>query len=243
MYLLCRVWLVNPATSTRDRIVVAATGLFAAQGIRATTVAQIEAAVGLRPGSGGLHRHFATKDDLVRAVLDHQLARAGRDVAEAETLPPPKPGQALEYLQALGDLIVAGANEHRDVALIMLRDAHNLPEGALDAQHRRNFDATYRTIADGLQAYGGIIRDSLMMDVDALAFLFVAPLIYHRIVEWATGTPVLDLDTDKLVDTWARVYEPIFEQLVATNQPEPTTNKPPKPSAPASARKRRQPRP
>jgi AcrR family transcriptional regulator len=230
---------MTAATSTRDRIVVAATGLFAAQGIRATTVAQIEAAVGLRPGSGGLHRHFATKDDLVRAVLDQQLARADQDVADAETLPPPTPGHALEYLRALGDLIVSGANEHRDVALIMLRDAHNLPEGLLDAQHRRNFDATYRTIADALRAYEAIIRDQLTMDVDALAFLFVAPLIYHRVVEWATGTPVLDIDTDQLVATWARVYEPIFERLIATSQPGPTTGKQRKPAAPASTGKPR----
>jgi AcrR family transcriptional regulator len=200
--------------------VVAATRLFAAQGIRSTTVAQIEAEVGLRPGSGGLHRHFATKADLVRAVLDHQLARADQNVAEAEALPAPQPGHALEYLRMLGDLIVTGADDHRDVALIMLRDAHNLPEGVLDAQHRRNFDATYRTTADALRAYEAVIRDELAMDVDALAFLFVAPLIYHRLIEWVMGTPVLDLDTDQLVATWARVYEPIFERLVATSQPD-----------------------
>ena len=50
--------------STRDRIVKEASRLFAAQGIKATTVAQIETAVGLRKGSGGVHRYFATKSDL-----------------------------------------------------------------------------------------------------------------------------------------------------------------------------------
>ena len=64
-----------------------ATRLFAEQGIKATTVAQIEEAVGLRKGSGGVHRYFATKNDLVRAVFDAQLEKGREQLATATELP------------------------------------------------------------------------------------------------------------------------------------------------------------
>ena len=66
------------AGATRDRILAEATRRFAAQGIKATTVAQIEEAVGLRKGSGA-STYFATKDDLVRGVLEAQLTRSASE--------------------------------------------------------------------------------------------------------------------------------------------------------------------
>jgi AcrR family transcriptional regulator len=56
-------------TDTKERILGAAIALFAAKGYAATTVAEIEAAVGLSPGSGGLYRHFPSKEALLDAVL------------------------------------------------------------------------------------------------------------------------------------------------------------------------------
>src|SRR6478735_5200528 len=119
------------AGATRDRILAEATRLFAAQGIKATTVAQIEEAVGLRPGSGGVHRYFATKDDLVRGVLEAQLAHGTEVRAEAGAWP--SADEVPAFLERLGRFVLTQADEHRDVALIMLREAHNLPPGVLEA--------------------------------------------------------------------------------------------------------------
>lgn len=70
------------ATMTRDRLVTAAMRLFSEQGYRATSVAQIEAAAGLAPGSGALYHHFKSKESLLAAGIDRQLDRreAMRDV-------------------------------------------------------------------------------------------------------------------------------------------------------------------
>jgi AcrR family transcriptional regulator len=58
--------------------------LFSQQGFKATSVAQIEAAAGLAPGSGALYHHFKSKKSLLEAGIDRQLDRriAMRDIRE-----------------------------------------------------------------------------------------------------------------------------------------------------------------
>lgn len=68
--------------TTRERLVTEAMRLFSEQGFRATSVAQIEAAAGLAPGSGALYHHFKSKQSLLDAGIDRQLDRrsAMRDI-------------------------------------------------------------------------------------------------------------------------------------------------------------------
>lgn len=69
-------------TTTRERLVIEAMRLFSQQGYKATSVAQIEAAAGLAPGSGALYHHFKSKELLLEAGIDRQLDRrnAMRDI-------------------------------------------------------------------------------------------------------------------------------------------------------------------
>jgi AcrR family transcriptional regulator len=217
---------MSAPNSTRDRIVREATRLFAEQGIKATTVAQIEQAVGLRKGSGGVHRYFATKNDLVRAVLDAQLDHARSSLAAAIEWPKPAPDQVRAYLQAIGRFALTQANESREVALIMLRDAHNLPPGLLDAHHTKNFELTYESTARALRELQQTAGSDAGIDADALGFLFLAPLIYFRLIEWATNRRILDLDDDRLLAAWTNVFEPLFTSLANTALPRPGTRKP-----------------
>ncbi|XTP34752.1 TetR/AcrR family transcriptional regulator [Mycobacterium sp. TJFP1] len=68
--------------TTRERLVIEAMRLFSQQGYKATSVAQIEAAAGLAPGSGALYHHFKSKELLLQAGIDRQLDRrnAMRDI-------------------------------------------------------------------------------------------------------------------------------------------------------------------
>ncbi len=202
--------------STRDRIIAEATRLFAAQGIKSTTVAQIEEAVGLRKGSGGVHRHFATKDTLIRAVLDTQL-QAGRATHNLATaMSPPTPHQVHDFLKSLGEFALAESERSREVALIMLREAHVLPKDLLDEHTRLNLDIAYAGTADAVREMQGHIGHDAGVDADALGYLLMAPLIYFRLIEWATGARLFDLDDETLIDTWATVFEPIFRELTAS---------------------------
>lgn len=58
--------------------------LFGEQGYSATSVAQIEAAAGLSPGSGSLYKHFRSKEELLTAGLDRLLATSDRVVPPTE---------------------------------------------------------------------------------------------------------------------------------------------------------------
>jgi AcrR family transcriptional regulator len=68
--------------TTKERILDVAWRLFVRQGFAGTTVTQIEAAASLAPGSGSFYRHFRSKEDVLRAVVDHQAERvdAARDL-------------------------------------------------------------------------------------------------------------------------------------------------------------------
>jgi AcrR family transcriptional regulator len=200
------------AGATRDRILREATRLFAAQGIKTTTVAQIEEAAGLSKGSGGVHRYFATKDELVRGVLEAQLARSSEVRAEAAAWSRPTPEQVPEFLAQLGHFMLSHADENRDVALIMLREAHNLPPGVLAEHEARNLELAYATTADAIRA-GQDAAGIADLDADAIAFLVVAPLVYYRLIEWATGRKILDLDDDRIIAAWVDTFSPVFTRL------------------------------
>jgi len=204
------------AGATRDRILAEATRRFAAQGIKATTVAQIEEAVGLRKGSGGVHRYFATKDDLVRGVLEAQLTRSASESTGPMDWKRPTPDEVPAFLTQLGRFMLAQADQNRDVALIMLREAHNLPPGVLEEHESKNLELAYTTAATAIRAsqHAAGVDD---LDADAIAFLVVAPLVYYRLIEWATGRTILGLDDDRVIRTWVDVFTPVFAPLAQTD--------------------------
>src|SRR5688500_14233687 len=76
---------------TRDRILNEALHLFAERGFKGTTVAEIERASGLKPGSGALFAHFPTKEAVIESAIE-ELAALNRT------------GQSLFDLARIGDL-------------------------------------------------------------------------------------------------------------------------------------------
>lgn len=194
-----------PEDSTRSRIVVEATRLFADDGIKATTIARIEAAVGLRPGSGGVHRYFATKNDLVRAVLEAQIETTEQIRDAAAARPEPTAGEDLEaYLRSLGVYILDQATRTRDGTLIGFREGPKLLEQFPDLR-QRHFEAALRPIAQYLAATG-----SDDVDAEALAFLLVGPLLYHRAIGWLTNDTPLGITDDRLVHQWAATFAAVL---------------------------------
>jgi AcrR family transcriptional regulator len=61
--------------TTRERIIDEAMRLFSERGYAATSIAKIEAAAGLTPGAGGLYHHFDSKEAVLAAGIERQLAR------------------------------------------------------------------------------------------------------------------------------------------------------------------------
>src|SRR5437660_5443162 len=63
-------------TPTRQRLLEAGMRLFAERGFRATSVGDIEEAVGLEPRRGALYKHFRSKQALLEAAVRMHLASA-----------------------------------------------------------------------------------------------------------------------------------------------------------------------
>lgn len=113
---------------TRQRVLTEAMRLFGEQGFSATTVAQIESAAGLRAGSGGLYRHFASKRELLEQGLRAQLA-SKQELMQFVDNPAPHGGLPLsERLMAVARAGLARLQAERDLNRIMLRDLRFFPE-------------------------------------------------------------------------------------------------------------------
>ena len=74
--------------STRERILDAALDLFVEQGFTGTPITAVERRVGLAAGTGSFYRHFRSKEELLRAAVEREVARCMEQIAEARASDP-----------------------------------------------------------------------------------------------------------------------------------------------------------
>lgn len=191
--------------NTRERLLRAGLSLFALQGFRATTVGQIEAAVGLQPRRGALYRHFPSKQALLDESVRRHLAAvdAGRD--RLLTLPTDDRPSAL---RALGHLVLDELGAQRHITAILERDGDRLPE--LRSMFRgRVSDAAYRAVADVMGRWLGE-RDGV--DAESMAVDALGSLVNLRRSTWTFGDPPLGLDDERFIAQWADRWALILAQ-------------------------------
>lgn len=124
----------RPATvARREAILVAAADLFSRQGYVGTSMNDIGAAVGIT--GGALYRHFASKHDVLQAVvlraIDRVVARVN-EIVEQSTSPE-------ETLDALVVNLVRATLENRPLVRVWGRERHHLDESTemvIDREHR-----------------------------------------------------------------------------------------------------------
>ena len=113
--------------SARDRLLSAALKLFAAKGYAATSVADIQRAAGLAPGSGALYKHFGSKRELLEAAVAHRIDSI---VAAREQYDAGEPGSVEQAVRTAGQLIWNNLKQSEDLLKVMLREPDEL--GDLD---------------------------------------------------------------------------------------------------------------
>lgn len=79
--------MADDARPTRQRIIAEAMRLFGGQGYATTTIAQIESATGLSPGSGGLYRHFPSHASTGNQDAAQSAREEARRILEASGMP------------------------------------------------------------------------------------------------------------------------------------------------------------
>jgi AcrR family transcriptional regulator len=187
------------SNATRERIVDEAMHLFSQHGYSATSIAKIEAAAGLTPGAGGIYHHFASKEAVLAAGIERQLARLGalREIRHV--------------LGSLGDLkaeltltaryVLAELDSESELLRILASDARNRPQ-LLTAAVEQLVSSTYTGFATwvGERAERAIPPE----EAKAIAAFGLGSLLSSRLLSSVLGVPS-PVDDETLVDTWVGI--------------------------------------
>jgi AcrR family transcriptional regulator len=190
---------MSSTTPTRERIVDEAMRLFSQHGYAATSIAKIEAAAGLTAGAGGLYHHFASKEAVLAAGIERQLARLGA-LREIRTV-----------LGSLGDLkaeltltaryVLAELDSESELLRILASDARNRPQlltTAVEQLVSSTFAGFATWIAD--RAERAIPDD----EAKAIAAFGLGSLLCTRLLRDVLAIPS-QVEDNTLVDTWVQM--------------------------------------
>jgi AcrR family transcriptional regulator len=162
----------------RDDALDAALRLFAQQGYAATSTAQIEAAMGLTPGAGGLFRHVKSKQELLEGIIER-----------AYTRPQDPPGGPFRSAaDALVQAVLLDVDRYPDLWRLLLREGRSLPID-MDAVYERLVQPSFDACIAFMRQHGGDapdLRERVMAGVSAL--------LYLRISQWSYGRTPAGVD-------------------------------------------------
>jgi AcrR family transcriptional regulator len=185
--------------TTRERIIDQAMHLFSEQGYAATSIAKIEAAAGLSPGAGGLYHHFRSKEAVLAAGIERQLARldALRDIRRVLT----PLGDVRSELTLIARYILAELDSESELLRILATEARKRPEllrTAVDQLVNSTFEGFASWIDERAE------RPIANKTSDAIATVGLGSLLSNRLLRDVLGIPS-HVDDKALVDTWVQM--------------------------------------
>jgi AcrR family transcriptional regulator len=187
------------SSTTRERIVDEAMRLFSENGYSGTSIAKIEAAAGLTPGAGGIYHHFKSKEALLAAGIERQLARldALRDIRRV--LGPL--GDIKAELTLTARYILAELDSESELLRILASEARNRPQ-LLTAAAEQLVSSTFT----GFAAWIGERAEMPLTDEQAaaIAAIGLGSLLSSRLLVDVLGIPA-QVDDVTLVDTWVQM--------------------------------------
>jgi AcrR family transcriptional regulator len=181
--------------STKDRLVAEGLRLFAAQGFRATTVGEIEAAAGLQPRRGALYRHFASKEALLEEVVRRHVdaVREGREWMLG--LPA---GDVRTEALVLGRFVLDELARERLIVDVFEHEGSRLAE-LRDVFRERISDPSYRGMTELLRRWAPATE----ADLDALGVLVLGALVNVHRSTHTFGAEPAGLAEDRMLAAWA----------------------------------------
>lgn len=183
---------------TAARLRIAGLRLFARNGYAATTVGAIEAAAGLAPRRGALYKHYASKEALLHAAIEHHISGV---TAAAETLQTLATQRLEDWTEAqLGDLatdlarwLLRELDAQEDMTRLLEHDGARFPE-VVAAVRTDIAETGYRTVAALLAAAA-----PEGTDVEAAAVVLLGGLVALRRTTWTFGQPPLGVDDERAI--------------------------------------------
>jgi AcrR family transcriptional regulator len=187
------------SSTTRERIVDEAMRLFSQHGYAATSIAKIEAAAGLTPGAGGLYHHFDSKEAVLAAGIERQLARldALREIRRVLT----PLGDLEAELTLTARYVLAELDSESELLRVLASEARNRPQ-LLTAAVDQLVSSTFT----GFATWIGERAERAIPDEEAraIAALGLGSLLSSRLLRDVLGIPA-QVDDETLVSTWVRL--------------------------------------
>jgi AcrR family transcriptional regulator len=197
---------MSSTATTRERIVDEAMRLFSEHGYAATSITKIEAAAGLTPGAGGIYHHFPSKEALLSAGIERQLARLGalREIRNV--------------LGSLGDLkaeltltaryVLAELDSESELLRILAAEARNRPQlltTAVDELVNSTFTGFATWISERAERP---IPDS---EAKAIAAVGLGSLLSARLLRDVLNIPS-QVEDETFIDTWVKIMLTTLDQ-------------------------------
>jgi len=187
---------VVTTTPTRERILVAARALFAEQGYRGTSVGDVEKAAGLVPRRGALYKHFASKEELLRAVMAQHSEAVGAihaRVTAGELRP-------IDQLELLGRWGLEELRREHELTRIVMKEGDRFPE--LAAAFREAIVAPGHRLATSWIEMHIAETGAHLPDPEALASVLLDSLVGFTLQETLFGAAAGGVDDARFLEAW-----------------------------------------
>jgi AcrR family transcriptional regulator len=200
-------------SSSRDRLVHAARTLFAERGFAATTVGDIEERAGFTRRGGTLYRHFASKDEILDAVIDTHVAAADASRSISALLPLQ---DRRSELTLIARLLLAELDREEAIHRILDKDG-----AAVDRARKR---MTVGVLHAGYRHLVELFRPWLPDDLDraeaeALVVVALGGLVNLRRNRWTFGAVPLDVDDERAIRAWVTLVDAALHTLAGGVRP------------------------
>jgi len=189
------------AEHRREQLIAAATPLFAQRGFEGTTTAQIAKAAGVSEAI--IFKHFAHKEELYEAILEHKAQEAGTERWVAALRSAQASGDDRQVLARLMALIMEHSRDDPEFLRLMLHaalDHRELMREFRDRHLAPLYGELVRFVEQG-QRTGKFRSD----DPRVLARVLLAVPSYHAMLEGLLGGDTLTPVADDAAEIYARM--------------------------------------
>lgn len=171
--------------------------LFSTRGYDATSVADVQAACGLAPGSGALYKHFPSKravlEFAVRRDLETMAQRRARAIADL-------PDDPREALRLLSDVVWTLMDSERDLIRLMVREFDGFPE-LFEQMWQGVIANVYRQCSEWIIMLCAQGRADVA-DPGATSAVLIASLTYYPILDTLIGHVPGDVQPRRFLAAW-----------------------------------------
>lgn len=182
-----------------EQILDAAMALFAERGYANTSVADIQTAAGMTPGSGALYKHFSSKQSLLEAGVERFVSEGQAAATELTK----HHGELEACLRDMADGALQALARDSATMRVVWRDLPAFPDMSqrvLDARLQHGFAQLTRWLNDLDQSGAGNVEDP-----DATAAVLLGALAYFRLMETMLGEKPGQVSDRRFLDAWVRL--------------------------------------